>query len=131
MNGPLTGGSGLPMRATARAIFMRLALAAVLLSVDTLAEEFLLSRWIQPVPRYSVLTNVGYYVWGGSVVEDQGQYHMFYERWSTNTYAWGDGWLFTAEICHAVATNPAGPFVFTGVVLGKRTNDLAMAFWDS
>jgi hypothetical protein len=109
---------------------MRLILAAALFEAVH-AQDFLPSRWIQPVPRSSVLTNPGYYVWGGSVVEDQGQYHMFYERWSTNTYAFGDGWLFAAEICHAVATDPAGPFVFTGVVLGKRTNDAAMAFWDS
>jgi hypothetical protein len=109
-----------------------LLLAATLWSgAASAAEEFLLSRWIQPVPRYSVLTNVGYYVWGGSVVEDAGRYHMFYSRWSTNDYAWADGWLFNSEIGHAVSTNASGPFVFTGVVLGKRTNDDALAFWDS
>jgi hypothetical protein len=95
------------------------------------ADEFLLSRWVQPVPRHSVLAEPGYYVWGGSVIEDGGQYHMFYERWPTNTYAFGDGWLFNAEIAHAVADNPGGPFTPTGVVIGKRANDPTMAYWDS
>jgi len=65
------------------------------------------------------------------VIEDGGQYHMFYERWPTNTYAFGDGWLFNAEIAHAVADAPGGPFTPTGVVLGKRTNDPSFSYWDS
>ena len=94
-------------------------------------EEFRLSRWIQPVPRHSVLTEQGYYVWGGSVVEERGRWHMFYSRWPTNTHSFADGWLFESEICHAVADSPGGPFKPTGVVLGKRSNDSGMAFWDS
>jgi hypothetical protein len=78
-----------------------------------------------------VLAEPGYYVWGGSVVKDQGQYHIFYSRWTTNTWAFGDGWLFASEIAHAVADNPGGPFTPTGVVLGRRTNDPNFAFWDS
>jgi hypothetical protein len=92
---------------------------------------FQLSQWLGAVRRQSVLAEPGYYVWGGSVLEDGGQYHMFYERWSTNSYAFGDGWLFNAEIAHAVADNPGGPFTPTGVVLGKRPNDPAMVYWDS
>jgi autotransporter-associated beta strand protein len=93
---------------------------------------FLLSQWIQPVPRISVLTNTGYYVWGGSVVEDAGQYHMFYSRWPTSNTNGFSGWVTDSEIAHAVATNPAGPFTFTGVVLGKRPNDPGYTnYWDS
>lgn len=96
------------------------------------ADDFLLSRWIQPVPRYSMLTNAGYYVWGGSVVEDGGQYHMFYSRWPTNNTNGFSGWVTDSEIAHAVAANPAGPFTFTGVVLGKRVNDPGYTnYWDS
>jgi hypothetical protein len=65
------------------------------------------------------------------VIEDGGQYHVFYERWATNNYAFGDGWLFNAEIAHAVADYPDGPFTPTGVVLGKRPNDPTFGFWDS
>jgi hypothetical protein len=95
------------------------------------AGDFFLSQWIQPVPRYSVLTNVGYYVWGGSVVEDGSQYHMFYSRWPTNNGNGFGGWVTSSEIAHAVANNPGGPFTTNGVVLGKRLNDTNMAYWDS
>src|SRR5262250_649258 len=107
---------------TARYYFWSVALLCVGdLSAQT--TPFQLSQWLAPVPRHSVLAEPGYYVWGGSVIEDGGQYHMFYERWATNNYAFGDGWLFNAEIAHAVADYPDGPFVPTGVVLGKRPND--------
>jgi hypothetical protein len=100
-------------------------------SLTAQAAPFQLSQWLGPVPRHSVLSEPGYYVWGGSVIEDGGKYHMFYERWPTNTYAFGDGWLFNAEIAHAVADTPDGPFTSTGVVLGKRANDPNFSYWDS
>jgi hypothetical protein len=94
------------------------------------ADEFLLSRWIQPVPRHSVLTNAGYFVWCGSVVQDGGQYHMFFSRWPGSQGM--RGWLTDSEIAHAVADNPGGPFTVTGLVLGKRTNDPGCTnYWDS
>jgi hypothetical protein len=101
------------------------------LGLELQAAPFQLSQWLGPVPRHSVLAEPGYYVWGGSVIQDGGQYHMFYERWPTNTYAFGDGWLFNAEIAHAVANTPDGPFTPTGVVLGKRANDPNFSYWDS
>lgn len=94
-------------------------------------EPFRIGRWIQPVARQSVLAEAGYYVWCGSVVEDAGKYHMFYSRWPVSPWAFADGWLFASEICHAVADRPEGPFTPTGVVLGKRQDDAAMAHWDS
>jgi len=106
-------------------------LAFIMAATPARSEEFLLSRWLQPVPRHSVLAEPGYYVWGGSVIEDGGQYHMFYARWPTNTYSFADGWLFNSEICHAVAATPDGPFTPTGVVLGKRAADPNMSYWDS
>lgn len=127
---PCKSGSGLGRS------FWRWARVAVFLSGAAAfmarADDFLLSQWIQPVPRYSVLTNAGYYVWGGSVVQDGGQYHMFYSRWPTNNPNGFSGWVTDSEIAHAVATNPAGPFKFTGVVLGKRPNDPSYTnYWDS
>ena len=62
---------------------------------------------------------------------DQGKYHMFYSRWRTNNHSFGDGWLFGSEIAHAVADSPGGPFTPTGVVLGRRMNDVRLAYWDS
>jgi hypothetical protein len=94
-------------------------------------EPFRLATWVQPVPRHAVLVETGYHVWCGSVIEDQGRYHMFYSRWPVSPWAFGDGWLFASEICHAVADQPTGPFTPTGVVLGRRPGDTALAFWDS
>ncbi|HEX6812527.1 MAG TPA: glycoside hydrolase family protein [Planctomycetota bacterium] len=108
------------------------AVAAAWLGAFAAAQApFALSQWIQPVPAHSVLAEPGYYVWCGSVVEDGGSYHMFYSRWPTSPQSFGDGWLFASEICHAIAASPGGPFVPTGVVLGKRPNDPTFAFWDS
>jgi hypothetical protein len=115
-------------RLLALAAVASLALAAFPASA---AGDFLLSRWLQPVPRQSVLTNVAYFAWGGSVVEDGGQYHMFIERWAT---APGFGsWVTNSEIAYAVADNPGGPFTVTGVVLGKRSGEAPpyTNYWDS
>src|SRR5262245_6743303 len=117
-----------------RSPLVHAAAAAIAVSVAANAAAqapFDLARWIQPVPASSVLAEPGYYVWCGTVVEDNGSYHMFYSRWPTSPLSFGDGWLFDSEICHAVASSPAGPFVPTGVVLGKRQNDPTFAFWDS
>lgn len=116
-----------PVAAAWRRVVPLLLLGASLAAQD----PFLLGSWIRPVPMHSKLSEPGYYVWCGSVVEDAGQYHMFYARWHTSPWTFGDGWLFDSEICHAVANTPDGPFTPTGVVLGKRPNDPTMAFWDS
>lgn len=94
-------------------------------------QPFVLSQWVRPVPQHSVLAEPGYHVWCGSVLADGGSYHMFYSRWPVAPLPFADGWLFDSEICHAVAATPDGPFVPTGVVLGKRANDPTFAFWDS
>jgi hypothetical protein len=116
-----------------RSSIQLLLATGVLAGAKLVAEPtpFSLATWAKPVPRHSVLAEDGYYVWGGSVVEDGGKYHMFYSRWPTSPWTFGDGWLFASEICHAVADTPAGPFTPTGVVLGKRADDPEFAFWDS
>ena len=83
------------------------------------------SSLIQKVPKYSVLKEEGYYVWGGSVVKGQdGLYHMFYSRWKHETYF--SGWVTHSEIAHAVSEKPEGPFKFKDVALPARGAE----YWD-
>jgi len=116
---------------TSRALILIALSGLASLGAAAPPEPFQLASWVRPVPRHAILAETGYHVWCGSVIEDQGRYHMFYSRWPVSPWAFGDGWLFASEICHAVADHPTGPFTPTGVVLGRRTGDSALAFWDS
>jgi len=83
------------------------------------------SKLIQPVSRFSVLAEDGYYVWGGSVVKgDDGLYNMYYSRWKREFYF--TGWVTHSEIAHATAANPEGPFKFKDVALPAR----GAGYWD-
>jgi hypothetical protein len=83
------------------------------------------SKLIQKVPKTSVLSEDGYYVWGGSVVKGMDEkYHMFYARWKKEHYF--NGWVTHSEIAHAVADRPEGPFQFMDVALPAR----GAQYWD-
>jgi hypothetical protein len=60
-----------------------------------------------------------YWVWCGSVVEADGEYHMFAARWP-KSLPFFDGYLTYSEIVHAVSPTPEGPYSFSGVVLPAR-----------
>ena len=83
------------------------------------------SELIQPVPINSILSEEGYFVWGGSVVKgDDGLYHMFYARWKEE-YGF-NAWVTHSEIAHATSENPGGPFKFVDISLKPR----GPQFWD-
>ena len=65
-----------------------------------------------------------WYIWGGSVIEEDGKYHMFAERWPRK-YGF-NCWLTHAEIAHYVADKPEGPFRFVKTVLPGR----GAGYWD-
>ncbi len=65
-----------------------------------------------------IVAEPDWYVWGGSVVEERGKYHMFAERWPRE-YGF-NCWLTHAEIAHYVAERPEGPFHFVKTVLTGR-----------
>jgi len=83
------------------------------------------SELIQPTSRQSVLSEPGYYVWGGSVVKgDDSLYHMFYSRWKKEYFF--NGWVTHSEIAHAASKHSTGPFKFKDVALPARGEK----YWD-
>lgn len=73
----------------------------------------------------SVLHNDNYFVWGGSVLKgEDGKYHMFYSRWPAGPDhdKFGDGWLLSSEIAHAVSEYPDRDFEFDKVILTKDSS---------
>lgn len=83
------------------------------------------SALLQPVPETGLLTEDGYYVWGGSAVKGpNGRYHIFYARWKKEHFF--NGWVTHSEIAHGVAEKPEGPFRFKDVALPAR----GIEYWD-
>lgn len=92
---------------------------------------------LQPVPQNGGFRMPGYFVWGGSLIEAEGKYHLFASRWPTWTTLGIDAskrgnvsmlgnYRNYSEIVRAVADNPLGPFRFEEVVLSGRSGN----YWD-
>jgi hypothetical protein len=64
----------------------------------------------------------GYFVWCGSVIKADGNYHMFASRWPEDTQ-FPQGYRQHSEIVRAVAPRAEGRYEFQEVVLGKREPD--------
>ncbi|MBK8977467.1 MAG: glycoside hydrolase family protein [Planctomycetes bacterium] len=106
-----------------------------------------LRAWLAPVPgavtridgritidSAAVLRAADQHVWGGSVIRgEDGRYHMFVTRFRAGVEArpFGDEWLFSSEIAHAVSERPDRDFAFTGVVLRGRRHAGDPAAWDA
>lgn len=67
----------------------------------------------------------GYWVWCGSVVEQDGKYHMFASRWPKHL-PMHPGWVVHSEIVRAISDKPEGPYQFEEVVLPARGAE----YWD-
>lgn len=80
---------------------------------------------LQPIPKNSGLQMDGYFVWGGSVIEADGLFHMFASRWPAES-SFPSGYMTQSEIVHAVSDNPIGPYSFQDVVTPTRGE----AYWD-
>ena len=81
---------------------------------------------IQSVPKESGFHMDGYWVWGGSMIKADGQYHLFASRW-VKDQNFPENYRNDSEIVHAVSDNPVGPFQFQEVILGERDS----IFWDA
>ena len=83
------------------------------------------ARSLQPIPEAAAFRDPGYYVWCGSMVQDdKGLYHLFYSRYKKSSGR--GGWLTHSEIAHAVGTSATGSFVFHDVSLLPRGS----RWWD-
>lgn len=81
---------------------------------------------IQAVPKESGFSMDGYWVWGGSMIKADGQYHLFASRWKKDDN-FPDNYRNNSEIVRAVSDNPIGPFNFAELVIGERDS----IFWDA
>lgn len=62
------------------------------------------------VPRGRILEDPEHYVWGCSPIRGpDGKVHLFYSRWRPKHEM--IGWQIDCEVAHAVADDPAGPYV--------------------
>jgi hypothetical protein len=76
------------------------------------------------VPLTAKFIDNDWYIWGGSVVEKDGQYHMFYSRWPKKYHF--SAWLTYSEIAHAVSDSPFGPFKYKDTPFPAR----GVEYWD-
>lgn len=80
---------------------------------------------ILPVPKTNRLFDKNYFIWGASVVKgDDIKFHMYYCRWPRKLKH--SAWVTHAEIVHAVADSPTGPFKHRDITLLPRGKE----FWD-
>jgi hypothetical protein len=66
-----------------------------------------------------------WWVWCGSVIKDNGKYHMFASRWP-KYLPFHPGWGMASEIVRAESDKLEGPYEFKEVVLGERGS----GYWD-
>lgn len=71
---------------------------------------------LQPAPRDGGFAMDGYWIWGASVVEHNGTYHLFASRWSKDV-PFSPGWTSNSHIVRATAPSPEGPFEFAEEVI--------------
>ncbi len=76
------------------------------------------------VPESARFSDDEWYIWGGSVIEAEGQYHMYYSRWPKKHHF--NAWLTYSEVAHAVADSPTGPWKHLDVALPERDS----MYWD-
>jgi hypothetical protein len=81
--------------------------------------------------RANILADPKWFHWGGTpVLGDDGQYHMFYDRWSRNNARLFRGWLFESQSPHAVSSTPEGPYKFQDIA-NQGAGDKPAGRWDA
>ncbi len=110
------------------AIALLLALATRLTAAETPAPRSALgfAERLQPAPVHSGFQMDGYWVWCGSAIPAEGEYHLFAPRWPKDGN-FPEGYRDHSEIVRATAKDPLGPYTSHEVVIGRRDAD----FWDS
>lgn len=95
-------------------------------TMQIMAQDFDVAKWIQPVPETAKFGLPYYMVWCGSMVKgDDGKYYLFYSRWPRKSghYAWAT----ESEVAVAVSDAPTGPYHHVKVVLPRRDKK----YWDA
>jgi hypothetical protein len=81
---------------------------------------------LQPVPKDSGFKMDNFWIWGGSLIQVDGTYHLFASRWPRDG-EFPDDYRNHSEIAWATSDDPLGPYQFQEVVIGERDS----AYWDS
>ena len=110
---------------------MRLASLFLLVPVFTFIlgcqdENLSFKERIQPVPKDSGFKMDDYWIWGGSMIEVDGKFHLFASRWKKD-HRFPENYRNDSEIVRAISDNPLGSFEFEELVIGERDS----SFWDS
>jgi hypothetical protein len=84
-----------------------------------------LRQRLGPAPTGSGFRMDGWFVWCGSAIEVDGEYHLFAARWPVAS-GFPDGYRDHSEIVRATAREALGPYTFQEVVVAKRGGD----WWD-
>jgi hypothetical protein len=83
---------------------------------------------LQPVARESGFKQPGYWVWCGSPIMADGEFHLFASRWPKAPHSlFPEGYRDYSEIVRASSPRAEGPYTFQEVVIGRRDG----GFWDS
>jgi hypothetical protein len=80
---------------------------------------------LQPIPLDSAFRQDGHFVWGGSLIKVDKEYHLFASRWPEPT-GFPGGYRDHSEIVRATANRAEGPYEFQEVVLAGRGEP----YWD-
>jgi hypothetical protein len=103
-----------------------LLMLLVSFSMLSSAQDFNVSKWIQPVPETAKFGLPDYMVWCGSMIKgNDGKYYLFYSRWPRVKGHFA--WVTDSEVAVAVSNNPTGPYKHVKVVLPKRDKK----YWDA
>ena len=84
-----------------------------------------ITNLLKPVPKRAVFEMQDWFIWGGSVVNFNNKYHMFFSRWPREKGF--KGWVTHSEIAYATSRDPLGPFEFQTTILSKKDDD----HWDA
>lgn len=92
----------------------------ILFFFKSLAAQDNLTFSLNPVDSTNLFIRNDYYIWCGSVIEDNGKYHMLYSRWPHGKRELTDslnyifngfrGWCKYSEIAYAVSDKLTGPY---------------------
>ena len=103
-----------------------LLMLLVSFSMLSSAQDFNVSKWIQPVPETAKFGLPDYMVWCGSMIKgNDGKYYLFYSRWPRVKGHFA--WVTDSEVAVAVSNYPTGPYKHVKVVLPKRDKK----YWDA
>lgn len=80
---------------------------------------------LRMVPKTGVFRQDGYFVWCGSLIKADGEYHLLASRWPEFT-GFPDGYRGHSEIVRATADSAEGPYAFREVVVAGRGEP----YWD-